>query len=111
MIMSLPMEKDKGRYISIFYGVSFFGTVIGAIIPTVENWSVTTAGSANDGTYIALFILMFMGSVVALFVVNPIKIVRNDGSRVSVPRQTTFIQELKNVVLAVKREVRSEMDH
>lgn len=102
--MSLPLEKDKGRYISIFYGLSFFGTVIGAIIPTVENWGVTTAGSANDGTYIALFILMLMGSVVACCISNPAKVIRNDGTRVLVPRQTTFIQELKNVALAVKYE-------
>ncbi|GAD92151.1 conserved hypothetical protein [Paecilomyces variotii No. 5] len=104
LIMSLPLEKDKGKYIGIFYGLSFFGTVIGAIIPTVENWGVTTAGSANDGTYIALFILMLMGSVVACFISNPSKIIRADGTRVLVPRQTTFIQELKNVVLAIKRE-------
>ncbi|KAJ5707675.1 hypothetical protein N7488_007476 [Penicillium malachiteum] len=104
MIMSLPLEKDKGKYVGIFYGLSFFGTVIGAIIPTVENWGVTTAGSVNDSTYIALFILMLMGSAVACFVSNPSKVIRDDGSRVIVPRQTTFVQELKNVVLAVKRE-------
>lgn len=104
MIMSLPLEKDKGKYTGIFYGLSFFGTVIGAIIPTVENWGVTTAGSVNDSTYIALFVLMLMGSVVACFVSNPSKVIRDDGSRVVVPRQTTFIQELKNVGLAVKRE-------
>lgn len=104
MIMSLPLEKDKGKYVGIFYGVSFFGTVVGAIIPTVENWGITTAGSVNDGTYIALFVLMLMGSLVACFVSNPSKIVRNDGSRVMVPRQTSFVQELKNLILAIKRE-------
>lgn len=102
--MLLPMEQDKGKYVAIFYGVSFFGTVVGAIIPTVENWGVTKAGSVNDGTYIALFILMLMGSVLACFVSNPSKVVRADGSRVIIARQTTFVQELKNVVLAVKRE-------
>lgn len=102
--MSLPEEKDKGKYISLFYGLSFFGTVVGAIIPTVENWNVTTAGSANDATYIALFILMLLGSVVACCIANPSKIIRNDGTRMLVPRQSTFTQELKNVVLAVKRE-------
>ncbi|KAJ5292256.1 uncharacterized protein N7443_008209 [Penicillium atrosanguineum] len=104
MIMSLPMEHEKGRYVGIFYGISFFGTVIGAIIPTVENWGVTTAGSVNDSTYIALFALMLMGSVLACFVSNPSKVIRADGSRVVVPRQTTFIQELKNVVLVVRKE-------
>jgi hypothetical protein len=102
--MSLPMEKDKGKYISLFYGLSFFGTVIGAIIPTVENWGVTTAGSANDATYIALFILMVLGSVVACCISNPSRVIRNDGTRVFIPRNTTFVQELKNVVLAIKRE-------
>ncbi|EME85649.1 uncharacterized protein MYCFIDRAFT_41313 [Pseudocercospora fijiensis CIRAD86] len=97
LVMSLPLEKDKGRYISIFYGLQFVGSVVGAIIPTVENWSVTTAGTVNDGTYIALFILMFSGSIVALFVVSPQTVIRNDGSRVQVPRETTFVQELKNV--------------
>ncbi|KAJ5639001.1 uncharacterized protein N7484_006863 [Penicillium longicatenatum] len=104
MIMSLPLEKDKGKYVGIFYGVSFFGTVVGAIIPTVENWGITTAGSVNDSTYIALFVLMLMGSVVACVVSDPSKVIRNDGSRVVVPRQTTFVQELKNVVLAVRQE-------
>ncbi|KAJ5623639.1 hypothetical protein N7490_012244 [Penicillium lividum] len=104
LIMSLPLEKDKGKYVGIFYGVSFFGTVVGAIIPTVENWGITTAGSVNDSTYIALFVLMLMGSVVACFVSNPSKVIRNDGSRVVVPSQTTFVQELKNVILAIKRE-------
>jgi hypothetical protein len=70
----------------------------------VENWGVTTAGSVNDSTYIALFILMIMGSVVACGISNPAKVIRSDGSRVVVPRQTTFVQELKNVALAVKRE-------
>ncbi|KAJ5538874.1 hypothetical protein N7494_008353 [Penicillium frequentans] len=87
MIMSLPLEKDKGKYVGIFYGVSFFGTVVGAIIPTVENW-----GSQRPE------------AVVACFVSDPSNIIRNDGSRVMVPRQTSFVQELKNVWVAVKRE-------
>jgi hypothetical protein len=82
----------------------FFITVIGAIMPTAENWSVTTAGSANDGTYIALFVLMLMCSVVALFVANPETIFRNDGTRVLIPRQTSMWQELRNLPLAIKRE-------
>lgn len=104
LIMSLPMEKDKGRYISLFYGLSFFGTVIGSIIPVTENWSVTVAGSVSDGTYIALFILMFSGTLAALCISDPSKVIRGDGSRVLVPRQTTITKELKNILIVVKRE-------
>ena len=60
IVTSLPW--DKGRYISIFYGLFIFITVVEAIIPTVENWSVTTAGSANDEMYIALSVLILIGS-------------------------------------------------
>jgi hypothetical protein len=47
---------------------------------------------------------MLMGSVVALFVENPLTIFRNDGSRVLIPRQTSFWREIKNVPLSIKRE-------
>lgn len=97
-------REGQGKICGHLLWPIFFGTVIGAIIPTVENWGVTTAGSVNDSTYIALFILMIMGSVVACGVSNPTKVIRSDGSRVVVPRQTTFVQELKNVALAVRRE-------
>lgn len=102
--MSLPMEKDKGKYISLFYGLSFFGTVIGSIIPTVENWDVTTAGSVNDATYIVLFVLMLAGSALAMCISSPSKVIRKDGSRVLIPRQTTLAHELKNIIVVLKRE-------
>ncbi|KAI4278762.1 MAG: hypothetical protein L6R35_006079, partial [Caloplaca aegaea] len=102
--MSLPLEKDKGRYISMFYGFQFTGSVIGAVIPTVENYSVKTAGTVNDGTYIGLFILMFSGSIVALLVANPATIIRKDGSRVMILRESTFVEEVKNVALTLQTE-------
>lgn len=86
LIISLPLEKDKGRYISMFHGFQFTGSVIGAIIPTVENYSIKTAGTVNDGTYIGLFILIFSGSIVALLVANPATIIRKDSLRVIILR-------------------------
>lgn len=102
--MSYPTEEKKGRYISLFWSIWSTGAVIGAIIPTVDNWGNTSLGSVNDGTYIALFILMLLGSVVAMCIIHPNKVVRDDGTKVFVVKHASMIQELKNVYLAVKRE-------
>jgi hypothetical protein len=54
------------------------------------------------GRILRLFVLMLMRSMVALFVAKPEKIYRNDGSRVLIPRQTSFWTEIKNLPLAIK---------
>ncbi|KAH8901532.1 MFS general substrate transporter [Thozetella sp. PMI_491] len=104
MLMSYPTEDQKGRYISLFWVIWSMGAVIGSIIPTVENWSNVTSGSVNDGTYIALFILMLCGSIVALFLVHPSKVVRDDGTKVYVVQHASMLQELKNVVKSIRME-------
>jgi hypothetical protein len=104
MLMSYPTEDQKGRYISLFWSIWSMGAVIGSIIPTVQNWSNTSAGSVNDGTYIGLFVLMLAGSALAMFLVHPTKVVRNDGTKVYVVQHASFLQELKNVYLSIKVE-------
>ncbi len=102
--MSYPTEDQKGRYISLFWTIWSMGAVIGSIIPTAQNWSNTSAGRVNDGTYIALFVLMLGGSVLAMFLVHPSKIVRDDGTKVYVVKHASLWTELKNVVKSVKVE-------
>jgi hypothetical protein len=104
MLMSYPTEDQKGRYISLFWTIWSMGAVIGSIIPTAQNWSNTSAGRVNDGTYIALFILMLSGSFLAMCLVHPSKIVRDDGTRVYVVKHASLTTELKNVVKSVKVE-------
>ncbi|KAK5229295.1 hypothetical protein LTR47_007897 [Exophiala xenobiotica] len=104
MLMSYPTEDQKGRYISLFWTIWSMGAVIGSIIPTAQNWSNTSAGRVNDGTYIALFVLMLGGSVLAMFLVHPSKIVRDDGTKVYVVKHASLWTELKNVVKSVRVE-------
>ncbi|KIX01102.1 uncharacterized protein Z518_10168 [Rhinocladiella mackenziei CBS 650.93] len=104
MLMSYPTEDQKGRYISLFWTIWSMGAVIGSIVPTAQNWSNTEAGSVNDGTYIALFILMLGGSVLAMCLVHPSKVVRDDGTKVYVVQHASLLQELKNVVKSVQVE-------
>ncbi|KAI5831396.1 MFS general substrate transporter [Schizophyllum commune Tattone D] len=104
ILMSYPLEHQKGRYIAIFWAIWSMGAVIGSIIPTVDNWNQTESGSVKDGTYVALFILMMCGSIFALFLVRPSKVVRDDGSKVFLHTSTSIIQEMKNLPTALRRE-------
>jgi MFS family permease len=76
-MMSYPTEATKGRYIGYFWAIFNLGAVIGAAIPIGQNWN-STENSVNDGTYIAFFVLMVAGFVLAFFLAPPHKIIRDD---------------------------------
>lgn len=102
--MSYPTEKEKGRFISLFFAIYSLGSIIGSIVPTINNWSNTSAGHVSDGTYAAMTILMALGGVVALFLVHPDKMIRSDGTKVKITRHGSFLQELKKSGVVIKKE-------
>ncbi|KAI0198735.1 major facilitator superfamily domain-containing protein [Astrocystis sublimbata] len=92
IMMSYPMERSKGRFISTFWIIFNAGGVIGALIVLVQNLNNST-GTVNDSTYIAFIVLMFAGAVLAFALVNADKVVREDGSRVIVMKEPTWQSE------------------
>ncbi|KAJ2992392.1 hypothetical protein NUW58_g2185 [Xylaria curta] len=92
IMMSYPMEQSKGRYISSFWVIFNAGGVIGALIVLVQNINNDT-GTVTDGTYAAFIVLMFLGAILALFLVNADKVIREDGSKVIVMREPTWQSE------------------
>jgi hypothetical protein len=97
--MSYPMESQKGRYISIFWGIFNLGGVLGSVIPIGQNWN-STEGSVNDGTYIAFFVLMITGFILAFFLAAPYKIVRNDLTRVEHIRHPSawYVKQVQSIL-------------
>ncbi|KAI0799885.1 major facilitator superfamily domain-containing protein [Xylaria sp. FL0064] len=93
IMMSYPLEKSKGRYISSFWVIFNAGGVIGALIVLVQNLN-NTSGTVTDGTYAAFIVLMFAGAVLALFLVNADKVIREDGSKVIVMKEPTWQSEI-----------------
>jgi MFS family permease len=103
VMMSYPMESQKGRYIGIFWAIFNLGAVIGSAIPIGQNWN-STSGSVNDGTYIAFFVLMVCGFVLAFFLAPPHKIIRDD---------LTMVEHIRHpsawyVRLIIFNQIRSE---
>lgn len=97
-------EGQKGRFVSIFFFLSFLGSVIGGIIPVAQNYDNTTASNVSDGTYIAITILMILGFFSGFLVADPKHIIRSDGTRVLNSEQKTFRQEIAGIYQAIKME-------
>lgn len=92
IITSYPSEKDKGRYIGIFWAIFNLGAVLGSIIPTALNWN-STSGTVNDGTYVGFLILMAAGALLALALLPPTKVVHDDGRSVAVEKFPSWKSE------------------
>lgn len=81
IMTSYPPPDRKGTYISMFWSIFNMGGVIGGLIPFILNYNRSEASSVNDGTYIGFMIFMAIGTVLALAILHPRNVIRDDGSR------------------------------
>ncbi|KAL5365774.1 major facilitator superfamily domain-containing protein [Aspergillus floccosus] len=93
VMMSYPLEKEKGKYIAIFWVIFNLGGVIGSLVPLGQNINNQSAGRVNDGTYIAFMVLMAVGFVLAWGLSDSKYVMRKDGSRVIVMKNPTWKSE------------------
>lgn len=92
IMMAYPPEKLKGRYISWFWIIFNMGGVIGSLIPLAQNIN-KTSGAVTDGTYAGLIVLMFIGLILAMFLVNADKVIREDGTKVILMKNPSWKTE------------------
>ncbi|KAJ5752380.1 UNC93-like protein [Penicillium odoratum] len=92
VMMSYPHEHEKGKYIAIFWVIFNLGGVIGSLIPLGQNMH-STAGSVNNGTYIAFLVLMAVGFALCWTIADSKYIKRKDGSRIIVIKNPTWKSE------------------
>ncbi|XP_057463723.1 UNC93-like protein 1 isoform X1 [Actinidia eriantha] len=82
IMTSYPPANRKGTYISLFWSIFNMGGVIGGLIPFALNYHRgDVAASVNDGTYIGFMIFMTIGTILALGILHPSRVIRNDGSK------------------------------
>ncbi|KAJ5975224.1 UNC93-like protein [Penicillium waksmanii] len=92
VMMSYPLEHEKGKYIAIFWVIFNLGGVIGSLVPLGQNMH-STAGNVNNGTYIAFLVLMAVGFGLCWTLADSKYIKRRDGSRVIVIKNPTWKSE------------------
>ncbi|KAE9362623.1 DUF895 domain membrane protein [Stipitochalara longipes BDJ] len=104
IMVSYPLESQKGTYFAWFWGIFNLGAVVGSLIALGTNINVKTAATVTDGTYIAFIILMFFGAVLALLLVNASDVIRDDGSRVILMKNPSWQSELWGLYETAKFE-------
>ncbi|KAJ2757562.1 hypothetical protein IWQ56_006227, partial [Coemansia nantahalensis] len=95
VMVSYPSEKDKGKFISIFWLIFNLGGLIGGILPFAIDYQ--SSGSLNNSVYVLFVILECAGAVVALFLVPPASVLRDDGSHVTIFTPNNARQECAEI--------------
>ncbi|PRP87050.1 DUF895 domain membrane protein [Planoprotostelium fungivorum] len=96
IMMSYPREKEKGSYVAIFWAIFNSGAVIGSLGALGQE--IHDSGqTASDGTYAIFMALMFTGAILACFLCDPAKVIRSDGTRVTVPKHPSVLSEFKGM--------------
>lgn len=101
VMMSYPQEKDKGKYVAIFWALFNFGGILGSLIALCLNLE-NSAGGVSTGTYTAFVVVMLCGVVFSLSLANPSSVVRADGTHVAIAESAHWTAELKGVLLVWK---------
>ncbi|KAG0171370.1 hypothetical protein DFQ28_004424 [Apophysomyces sp. BC1034] len=96
IMMSYPSEKEKGKAFSIFWVVFNLGATVGAAIPLGNEWSANQQ-EVQPTTYYAFMIIMFFGALLALALLPASKVVRQDGSVVSLHKFSNWRREVVEI--------------
>ncbi|TFK49326.1 MFS general substrate transporter [Heliocybe sulcata] len=106
LMLAYPTESQKGTFIGVFWAIFNMGGVVGACVSLGQNFSSTVGPGSlvGNGTYIALLVLNICGVFLPLFLADPNKVVRTDGTRVHTPRQPTWKSEFRGLWIALKTD-------
>lgn len=96
IMMSEPLEKDKGRSFSLFWALFQMGTLVGAAIALGIQAHSTLPG-VSTGVYLAFLIIMLTAVVTSWLILPPHLVVRGDGTVVELEEAITPKQEFKEV--------------
>ncbi|KAG7090640.1 hypothetical protein E1B28_009742 [Marasmius oreades] len=103
LMLSYPTEKEKGRYIAVFWTIFNLGSVVGAAISFGENFH-SLSNDVNTGTYIAFLVLTAIGISVPTLMVSPEKIIRTDGTKVNIPLHPSWKTQIYGLWVALKTD-------
>ncbi|KAI4655958.1 hypothetical protein J4E93_000674 [Alternaria ventricosa] len=97
IMMSYPPEKQKGRYISLFWIIFNMGAVIGSLVQLGLNFDTQNAdgpAAVTDQTYIGFMVLTFLGACLSWTLIDAKHVIRRDGSRIIMMKHPTWQSEI-----------------
>ncbi|KAI0824942.1 MFS general substrate transporter [Trametes gibbosa] len=102
IMMSYPLEKDKGRAFAIFWAIFQFGSFIGSIIALAINIESGKLSAVSTSTYIAFLVIIFVGVASSFLVLPPNKVIRSDGTIVKLEAVSKPHEEVVGMMRLLK---------
>ncbi|OTB00007.1 hypothetical protein M426DRAFT_324666 [Hypoxylon sp. CI-4A] len=97
-----PEQHKRGRYIATWFTFRNFGNIIGGAISLALNVKVNQRGQVGYQTYLGFIAIQCLGCLFALFLSNPEKVQRDDGTRIEAPRGIYWRTELREMWRLIK---------
>ena len=103
LMLSYATENQKGRMIAVFWSIFNAGGVIGAAVAAILNHG-SREDQVSDATYVGFLVLTALGTFIPLFMTDPRKMIRTDGTRVGTPRHPSWRIEFYSLWIALKTD-------
>ncbi|KAF9466868.1 major facilitator superfamily domain-containing protein [Collybia nuda] len=103
LMLAYPTEDQKGKFIGVFWAIFNLGAVVGASVSLGQNFH-SKANSVGNGTYIGFLVLTLIGVTIPLLMVNPNKMIRTDGTKVTAPRHPSWKVEIWGLWLTLRTD-------
>lgn len=101
LMLAYSPEGSTGKYISIFWTIFNMGGLMGGFIQFALNYNETN-GDANLASYMVFVGVMVAGSLLAAFcIVDPARVVKDDGTQVVVRPPKTPKEEFQDVLAVI----------
>ncbi|KAH0832334.1 MFS general substrate transporter [Lanmaoa asiatica] len=94
LMMAYPTEAQKGVFIGIFWAIFNVGGVVGSAVAFGQNFNST----------IGFLILTLIGVVLPIFMADPYKMIRTDGTRVVRTSHPSWKTEFISLFVALKED-------
>ncbi|VDB94301.1 unnamed protein product [Peniophora sp. CBMAI 1063] len=103
IMMSYPLEKDKGKAFALFWALYQSGSLVGSVISLAITVRSGELSAVSTGTYLAFIIIMFFGAALTLLLLSPTAVARGDGSTtVEVQKVSGPMEEIMGLLDIVK---------
>ncbi|KAI0327635.1 MFS general substrate transporter [Cubamyces sp. BRFM 1775] len=102
IMMSYPLEKDKGKAFAIFWAIFQFGSFIGSIIALAINIRSGGLSAVSTSTYIAFLVIIFIGVASSFLVLPPNRVIRSDGTIVKLEAVSKPHEEVVGMMRLLK---------
>ncbi|TEB20265.1 Major facilitator superfamily, partial [Perkinsus sp. BL_2016] len=103
LMLAYAPEGSAGKYISVFWTIFNMGGLLGGIIQFGLNYN-SVNGDASLASYMVFVAVMVAGSILAAFcIVDPSRVVKEDGTRVVVRPPKSPREEFEAVAAGLER--------